>query len=200
MGHAMAAAAQAKQPLWRYVGGARAHVLPVPMMNIVNGGAHADNPIDIQEFMIMPVGAATIGDAVRVGSEIFHTLKKKLAAAGHATNVGDEGGFAPNLKSSDEALEVRTLVPADTAFDFAVNTMTFQPGAALSMVEIHVMEHGLVMLAGGGIYRLGDSWYPVTEGDFIWMGPYCPQWFGALGKTPSRYLIYKDWRRHPFGV
>ncbi|MBL8837598.1 MAG: phosphopyruvate hydratase, partial [Alphaproteobacteria bacterium] len=101
---AKAAAAQAKLPLYRYVGGARAHVLPVPMMNIVNGGAHADNPIDIQEFMIMPVGAATIGDAIRVGSEVFHTLKKKLSAAGHATNVGDEGGFAPNLKSADEAL------------------------------------------------------------------------------------------------
>ena len=101
---AKAAAAQARLPLYRYVGGARAHVLPVPMMNIVNGGAHADNPIDIQEFMIMPVGAATAGDAIRVGAEVFHTLKKKLAAAGHATNVGDEGGFAPNLKSADDAL------------------------------------------------------------------------------------------------
>ncbi len=75
--------------------------------------------------------------------------------------------------------------------------MTYQPGAALPMVEIHVMEHGLLMLAGGGIYRLGDYWYPVTAGDFIWMAPYCPQWFGALGKTPAKYLIYKDWNRHP---
>src|SRR5882724_6793188 len=101
---AKAGAEASDLPLYRYLGGANAHLLPVPMMNIINGGAHADNPIDIQEFMIMPVGAATIGDAVRVGSEIFHTLKKKLAAAGHATNVGDEGGFAPNLKSADEAL------------------------------------------------------------------------------------------------
>ena len=79
----------------------------------------------------------------------------------------------------------------------AVNTMTFQPGASLSMVEIHVMEHGLMMLEGGGIYRLGEHWYPVQEGDFIWMAPYCPQWFGALGKVPAKYLIYKDWNRHP---
>ena len=81
--------------------------------------------------------------------------------------------------------------------DFAVNTMTYQPGAAVSMVEMHVMEHGLIMLEGGGIYRLGDSWYPVTAGDFIWMGPWCPQWFGAIGKLPAKYLIYKDWNRHP---
>ncbi len=101
---AKAAAAAARLPLYRYVGGASAHVLPVPMMNIVNGGAHADNPIDIQEFMIMPVGPATFADALRAGSEIFQALKKRLADAGHATNVGDEGGFAPNLKSADEAL------------------------------------------------------------------------------------------------
>lgn len=101
---AKAAAESSALPLYRYIGGARAHVLPVPMMNIINGGAHADNPIDIQEFMVMPVGAETISDAIRVGAEIFHTLKKKLKDAGHNTNVGDEGGFAPNLKSSDEAL------------------------------------------------------------------------------------------------
>ena len=101
---AKAAAASAGQPLFRYVGGVNARVLPTPMMNIVNGGAHADNPIDIQEFMIMPVGAETMADAVRYGAEVFHTLKKELKAAGHATNVGDEGGFAPNLASADEAL------------------------------------------------------------------------------------------------
>lgn len=97
--------------------------------------------------------------------------------------------------NGDEALHVRCLVPGDPEFDFAVNTMVYQPGAALSMVEIHVMEHGLLMLEGGGVYRLGDSWYPVTAGDFIWMAPYCPQWFGAIGKTPAKYLIYKDWNR-----
>jgi enolase len=101
---AKAAADSAGLPLYRYIGGTSAHVLPVPMMNIINGGAHADNPIDIQEFMIMPVGAANCREAIRVGAEIFHTLKKKLKDAGHNTNVGDEGGFAPNLKSADEAL------------------------------------------------------------------------------------------------
>jgi enolase len=101
---AKAAAASSGLPLYRYIGGASAHLLPVPMMNIVNGGMHADNPIDIQEFMIMPVSAATAADAIRMGAEIFHTLKKALKDAGHSTSVGDEGGFAPNLKSADEAL------------------------------------------------------------------------------------------------
>ena len=86
----------------------------------------------------------------------------------------------------DPDLQVRSLLPDSASFDFAVNTMTYQPGAALSMVEVHVMEHGLLMLEGGGIYRLGDSWYPVTAGDFIWMGPFCPQWFGAIGKQPRK--------------
>jgi (S)-ureidoglycine aminohydrolase len=99
----------------------------------------------------------------------------------------------------DPDLTVRSLLPDSIVFDFAVNTMTYQPGAALSMVEVHVMEHGLLMLEGSGIYRLDEAWYPVTAGDFIWMGPYCPQWFGAIGKTPARYLIYKDWNRHPLG-
>ena len=101
---AKAAADDAALPLYRYVGGSHARVLPVPMMNIVNGGAHADNPIDIQEFMIMPIGAGSISEAVRVGSEIFQILKRNLSDAGHGTNVGDEGGFAPNLKSADEAI------------------------------------------------------------------------------------------------
>jgi enolase len=101
---AKAAADASGLALYRYLGGTQAHITPVPMMNIINGGAHADNPIDIQEFMIMPVGAASCREAIRMGAEIFHTLKKGLAEAGHATNVGDEGGFAPNLKSADEAL------------------------------------------------------------------------------------------------
>ena len=101
---AKAAAAAAGLPLYRYVGGPKANTLPVPMMNIINGGVHADNPIDFQEFMIMPVGAPSFREALRMGAEIFHTLKKSLHDAGHNTNVGDEGGFAPNLKSPDEAL------------------------------------------------------------------------------------------------
>ena len=102
---AKAAAISHDLPLYKYVGGAFAHVLPVPMMNIVNGGAHADNPIDFQEFMIMPVGAKSFAEAVRMGSEVFHTLKAALKADGHNTNVGDEGGFAPNLKSAQAALD-----------------------------------------------------------------------------------------------
>ena len=102
---AKAAAAFTGQPLYRYVGGTSARVLPVPMMNIINGGAHADNPIDIQEFMIMPVGAADIRDAVRMGSEVFHTLKKLLSGAGYNTGIGDEGGFAPAIQSTREALD-----------------------------------------------------------------------------------------------
>ncbi|MFD2233319.1 phosphopyruvate hydratase [Phaeospirillum tilakii] len=102
---ARAAAEEAGLPLYRYVGGAFASTLPVPMMNIINGGAHADNPIDIQEFMIMPVGAASIAEAIRTGAEVFHALKKTLKQAGHNTNVGDEGGFAPNLKSAEQALD-----------------------------------------------------------------------------------------------
>jgi len=101
---AKAAAEASSLPLYRYVGGTQARVLPVPMMNIVNGGAHADNPIDFQEFMVMPVGAATFAEALRMGAEIFHTLKTALKDAGHNTNVGDEGGFAPNLESADAAL------------------------------------------------------------------------------------------------
>lgn len=104
MAIAKAAAEEADLPLYRYIGGTQARVLPVPMMNIVNGGAHADNPIDIQEFMIMPFGASTIADAVRMGAEVFQALKKGLKDAGHNTNVGDEGGFAPALNSADEAL------------------------------------------------------------------------------------------------
>ncbi len=102
---AKAAASSAALPLYKYVGGVSARVLPVPMMNIINGGAHADNPIDIQEFMILPTGAATFAEGLRTGAEIFHALKAQLKAAGHNTNVGDEGGFAPNIGSAEAALE-----------------------------------------------------------------------------------------------
>jgi len=105
MAVAKAAAEASGLPLYRYIGGPNAHILPVPMMNIINGGEHADNPIDFQEFMIMPIGADTFSDAVRMGSEVFHTLKKQLSNDGHNTNVGDEGGFAPGLKSAPEALD-----------------------------------------------------------------------------------------------
>lgn len=111
--------------------------------------------------------------------------------------VSHEDDVSSHALDGDPDLEVKCLLPDEPGFDFAVNTMVYQPGAALHMVEMHIMEHGLIMLEGGGIYRLGDSWYPVTAGDFIWMGPWCPQWFGAIGKVPAKYLIYKDWNRHP---
>jgi (S)-ureidoglycine aminohydrolase len=111
--------------------------------------------------------------------------------------ISSEDNIASHALNDDPDLQVKCLLPDEMSFDFAVNTMVYNPGAALSQVEIHVMEHGLIMLEGGGIYRLGDSWYPVTAGDFIWMGPWCPQWFGAIGKVPAKYLIYKDWNRHP---
>jgi (S)-ureidoglycine aminohydrolase len=110
--------------------------------------------------------------------------------------TGHERSMPVQLLDGDPWLEVRTLLPDSPSFDFAVNTMVYHPGAGLSMVELHMMEHGLLMLEGGGVYRLGDRWYSVAAGDFIWMAPYCPQWFGAIGKKPAKYLIYKDWNRH----
>jgi enolase len=116
MANARAAANYRKLPLYRYLGGEAAHTLPVPMMNIINGGAHADNNVDFQEFMIVPVGAATFSDALRMGAEIFHTLKSVLKKKGYATSVGDEGGFAPNLKSNDEAIETILAAIAQTGY------------------------------------------------------------------------------------
>ncbi len=114
-----------------------------------------------------------------------------------AVIISSEDQVSSHPLGDDPALQVKCLLPDTMSHDFAVNTMVYQPGAALSMVEMHVMEHGLLMLEGGGIYRLGDSWYPVTAGDFIWMAPWCPQWFGAIGKVPAKYLIYKNSNRHP---
>jgi (S)-ureidoglycine aminohydrolase len=110
--------------------------------------------------------------------------------------LGSVARSKPAALLGDPGVQVRPLIPDSPQFDFAVNSMTFDPGAALPMVESHVMEHGLLMIAGGGIYRLGDCWHPVTAGDFIYMAPYCPQWFCAVGKTPAQYIIYKDWNRH----
>jgi (S)-ureidoglycine aminohydrolase len=114
-----------------------------------------------------------------------------------AAFTGNAAAIEPTPLLGDPAVEVRGLIPSGFAFDLAVNLMTFQVGSTLPMVEIHVMEHGLLMLSGKGIYRLGSHWYPVAGGDFIWMGPYLPQWYGALGTEPTRYLIYKDWNRCP---
>ncbi len=142
---AKAAASELDQPLYRYIGGVFARTLPVPMMNIVNGGAHADNPIDIQEFMIMPVGAESVADAIRIGSEIFHTLRKQLKDAGHNTNVGDEGGFAPNLASADAALGFVAK---------AIENAGYRPGEdvvlALDPAATEFYKGGKYVLAGEG--------------------------------------------------
>ncbi len=142
---AKASAEEAALPLFRYVGGAFANLLPVPMMNIINGGAHADNPIDIQEFMIMPVGAETGAEAIRMGSEVFQALKKKLKDAGHNTNVGDEGGFAPNLASTDEALGFIMK---------AIEAAGYKPGddvmLALDAASTEFFKNGKYELAGEG--------------------------------------------------
>ncbi len=123
--------------------------------------------------------------------EPLHGVARPAALVAHAAHAAAEH------LNGDPALEVRTLMPATPAFDFAVNTMTYAPGASLPQVEVHVMEHGCLMLEGAGIYRLGEHWYPVQAGDFIWMAPFCPQWFAALGKQPAKYLIYKDFNRTP---
>jgi enolase len=142
---AKAAAEFTGQPLYRYVGGTSARVLPVPMMNIINGGEHADNPIDIQEFMIMPVGADSLSEAVRMGSEVFHTLKKDLSAAGLATGVGDEGGFAPNLSSTRDALDFILK---------AIEKAGYTPGddmmLALDCASTEYFKDGSYVLSGEG--------------------------------------------------
>jgi enolase len=165
---AKAAAQSLNQPLYRYVGGAAARVLPVPMMNIVNGGQHADNPIDIQEFMIMPVGAPTFRDGLRCGAEVFQALKKQLSAAGHNTNVGDEGGFAPALGSATEALdfimksiEVAGYTPGDDvvlALDCAA-TEYFRDGA------YHLEGEGRTLGAEENVDYLADlvARYPIVS-------------------------------------
>jgi enolase len=149
---AKAAADYCSQPLYRYVGGTAAHVLPVPMMNIINGGEHADNPIDIQEFMIMPVSATSIAEAVRMGAEVFHTLKKELSAAGLSTGIGDEGGFAPNLSSTRDAL------------DFVLKSIEkagYTPGdemmLALDCASTEYFKDGAYVLAGEGKTLTSDE-------------------------------------------
>jgi enolase len=142
---AKAAAAEAIVPLYRYVGGVFARTLPVPLMNIVNGGAHADNPIDFQEFMILPLSAPTMAEAVRMGSEVFHALRKQLKDAGHNTNVGDEGGFAPNLASADAALAFVAK---------AIEAAGYKPGEdvalALDVAATELFEKGKYVLEGEG--------------------------------------------------
>ena len=145
---AKAAAAANDLPLYRYVGGATARLLPVPMMNIVNGGVHADNPIDFQEFMVMPVGAPTFAEALRAGAEIFHTLKAALRREGHNTNVGDEGGFAPNLPSAEAALDF-----VMTAISKAGYTVGKDVVLALDCASTEFFKNGVYDYEGEGKKR-----------------------------------------------
>jgi len=155
----------------------------------LGAGAYAYFPAQSQDI----VCATTAAKAMAI-EKPYEPLDGQEAPKRFA---GREKDVEPQPLLGDPSVEVRALLPGHLGFDFAVNVMTYQPGATLPMVEAHVMEHGLFMLAGGGIYRLNDRWYPVAAGDFIWMAPYCPQWFGALGKEPAKYLIYKDWNRTP---
>jgi enolase len=165
---AKAAASASSFPLYRYIGGPKAQVLPVPMMNVINGGVHADNSIDFQEFMIVPVGAESFAEAVRYGAEIFHSLKKALKDAGHNTNVGDEGGFAPNLKSADEALSfiMRAIVSAGYGSGEQI-------ALALDTASSEFFKSGKYVLGGegksldaGGMVKLYEelcSRYPIVS-------------------------------------
>jgi len=144
LGAAHAAAAEERQPLWRYLGGEAARVLPVPMMNVVNGGAHADNKVDFQEFMVVPVGAESFTDALRMGTEVFHHLKATLHAQGLATAVGDEGGFAPDLDSNEAALEA--LMAGIAAADY-------EPGGEVAIA----LDPATSELFSGGAYELGHE-------------------------------------------
>ncbi len=182
---AKAAAEEAGLPLYRYLGGVHARTLPVPMMNILNGGVHADNPIDIQEFMILPVGAASLAEALRTGAEVFHALKSQLAEAGHNTNVGDEGGFAPNLASSDEALgfvmkavEAAGYKPGDDvvlaldcaaseffkdgAYHLAGEDKTLDPGAMADYLAALCGRYPIVSVEDGMAEDDWDGWAVLT--------------------------------------
>jgi enolase len=152
---AKAAAGSLNQPLYRYIGGVNANLMPVPMMNIINGGSHADNAIDIQEFMIMPVGADTFAEGLRMGTEVFHHLKKVLSSKGLSTNVGDEGCFAPNLKSNEEALD--TILMAIENAGYKPNE-DFQLALDAASSEFYDKEKGLYILSGTGQQMDGVAW------------------------------------------
>jgi enolase len=166
MAVAKAAAEEADLPLYRYIGGASARILPVPMMNVLNGGAHADNPVDIQEFMIVPVGADSIADAVRMGAETFHSLKRELSKAGHNTNVGDEGGFAPGVSSTDDALGFVMKAIEGAGFTPGEDMMLALDAASTEFYrddKYHLDGEGIVLDAVGMVDYLVDltDRYPI---------------------------------------
>ena len=155
--------------------------------------------LDPGGFAFVPAGAHC---PIRcVTSARLNVFEKRFAplpgAPAPGPIVGHERDVEGRPFQGDPDARLQVLLPDEPAFDLAVNVFRFRPGAALPLVEVHVMEHGLLMLAGQGVYRLADSWYPVRQGDVIWMAPFCPQWFVAMGKEPARYLYYKDVQRDP---
>lgn len=149
-------------------------------------------------YFYAPAGQAWSFTGVKPGTQLTLFQKKYAALPGVAAPralIGDADKVKGAPFLGDPAANLQVLLPDEPAFDLAVNIFAYQPGGHLPFVEIHVMEHGLLMLDGRGVYRLEDSWYPVEKGDVIWMGPYCPQWFVAMGKQPARYLYYKDVNR-----
>jgi (S)-ureidoglycine aminohydrolase len=169
---------------------------------VLDGAAHVrigdhTERIEPNGFAFMPAGAdAAIAADGPCRLHVFETrYVPHPDHEGPEPVFGDLGSSPSEPFMGDDRVRVRRLLPDLPSFDLAVNVMQFDPGAALPLVETHANEHGLFMLAGGGIYRLEDAWYPVQAGDAIWMGPYCPQWFGALGAEESGYLLYKDQNR-----
>ena len=152
------------------------------------------------EFMFVPAVTAWSLTRPEPGTQVHLFLKKYVALPGvlePGVLFGGEQQVVGQPFLGDDAARLQILLPDNASFDLAVNIFNYQPGAHLPFVETHIMEHGLLMLAGTGVYRLEDKWYPVAAGDCIWMAPYCPQWFVAMGKTPARYLYYKDVNRFP---
>ena len=169
-----------------------------------SGSAHLQIATESRELAaggfayIPPVQRYEIRSTTAASLLIFQRRYQPLAGyAPPAPRFGQEQEVVGVPFMGDEAALLKTLLPDEPAFDMAVNIFTFQPGATLPIVETHVMEHGLLLLEGQGIYRLGSDWYPVQAGDCIWMGSYCPQWFVATGKRPARYIYYKDVNRSP---
>ena len=189
-----------------------------------SGGASALPPAGVERFFFVETGTVALtiaADAPReltpggyawippdVAHQVTSAAPARLVVFEKPYEAGPGGSVSPAVVGQEQEVssepfmgdpdaQLKTLLPLADSFDMAVNLFTFQPGANLPQVEVHVMEHGLLMLAGAGVYRLGERWYPVEAGDVIWMAPYCPQWFVAMGKTPARYLYYKDIHRVP---
>lgn len=151
-------------------------------------------------YAFVPAGQSLLLTEAKEATRIIFFAKKYAPLAGRsepALIVGHEKEIVSQPFLGDEAARLQVLLPDTLSFDLAVNIFNYQPGAHLPFVETHIMEHGLLMLDGLGVYRLEDAWYPVVAGDCIWMAPYCPQWFVAMGKSPARYLYYKDVNRGP---